>query len=42
LQTPEKKKIFEDMLDHNSSKVWTQVENKMYVQQALLEYFLLK
>ncbi len=34
--------ISEDMLDHNSSKVWTQAENRLYVQQALLEYFLLK
>ena len=31
-----------DMLDHNLSKVWIQAENRLYVQQALLEYLLVK
>ena len=34
--------VSKDMLDHNSSKVWIQAENRLYVQQALLEYLLLK
>ena len=32
--------ISEDMLDYNSSKVLTQAENRLYVQKALLKYFL--
>ena len=30
-----------DMLDHESSKVWIQAENRLHVQQALLETLLL-
>ena len=30
-----------DMLEHNSSKVWYQAENRIHVQQALLENLLL-
>ena len=30
-----------DMLEHNSSKVWNQAENRLHVQQALLESLLL-
>ena len=29
-----------DMLDHESSKVWIQAENRLHVQQALLETLL--
>ena len=29
-----------DMLDHERSKVWSQAENRLHVQQALLEYLL--
>jgi ornithine carbamoyltransferase len=30
-----------EMLDHPSSKVWMQAENRMHVQEAILEYLLL-
>ena len=30
-----------DMLDHDKSKVWSQAENRLHVQQALLEYLLI-
>ena len=30
-----------DMLDHVSSKVWDQAENRLHVQEALLENLLL-
>ena len=30
-----------DMLEHSSSKVWSQAENRLHVQQALLERLLL-
>jgi ornithine carbamoyltransferase len=30
-----------EMLDHPSSKVWIQAENRMHVQEAILEYLLL-
>ena len=30
-----------DMLEHSSSKVWCQAENRLHVQQALLERLLL-
>ena len=30
-----------EMLDHDKSKVWSQAENRLHVQQALLEYLLI-
>ena len=30
-----------DMLDHNKSKVWSQAENRLHVQQSLLEHLLI-